>query len=240
MMATYMVYNGLSMSSELSPGDRVFLAFLARGPMSAYDIKKEMASSVSFFWSAQHSQVYQQANRLQRQGYVEPRGRAGARNRVILGLTDQGWAAVGEWLREPAPTYRIYDQSLAKLYFADLADPDTARQLLAGQRDQHQALLAEFDRLRGLLAGVDYQQQIPYQLYTLQLGIRVEQAYLDWIASTLADLAARSQPGELPGRRSERPQIIADPAGHIDAPVVFNQFCGPNCRTAFYSAAVPA
>ena len=184
------------MSGELSPGDHVFLAFLARGPMSAYDIKKEMASSVSFFWSAQHSQVYQQANRLQRQGYVEPRGRAGARHRVILGLTDQGRAAVDRWLREPAPTYRIYDQSLAKLFFADLADPNAAEQMLADQRAQHEALRAEFDHLRERLESVDYQQQIPYQLYTLQLGLRVEQAYLDWIAGTLADLEARVSPPE--------------------------------------------
>jgi PadR family transcriptional regulator, regulatory protein AphA len=180
------------MSGELSSGDHVFLAFLARGPMSAYDIKKEMALSVSFFWSAQHSQVYQQASRLQRQGYIEPRGRAGARNRVILGLTDLGREAVGRWLREPSPTYRIYDQSLAKLYFADLADPGTAERLLGDQRDQHAALLAEFGRLRQMLEGVDYQQRIPYQLYTLLLGIRVEQAYMDWITSTLSDLATRA------------------------------------------------
>jgi DNA-binding PadR family transcriptional regulator len=184
------------MSGELSGGDHVLLAFLARGPMSAYDIKKEMASSVSFFWSAQHSQVYQQASRLQRQGYIAPRGRAGARNRVTLGLTDQGREAVGRWLREPAPTYRIYDQSLAKLYFADLADPDAAERLLADQRAQHEALQEEFGRLRQLLESVDYQQQVPYQLYTLQLGIRVEQAYLDWIASTLADLRGRVSPAE--------------------------------------------
>ena len=179
------------MSSELSGGDHVFLAFLARGPLSAYDIKKEMASSVSFFWSAQHSQVYQQASRLQRQGYIEPRGHSGARNRVLLGLTSQGREAVREWLCDPAPAYRIYDQSLAKLYFADLADPETAVRLLQDQRDQHTALLAGFARLRTALEGVDYQQRVPYQLYTLQLGIRVEQAYLDWIEATLADLAAR-------------------------------------------------
>ncbi len=36
------------------------------------------------------------------------------------------------------------------------------------------------------------------------------------------------------------PQIIADAADYVDAPVVFRQFCCPNCWTALYSAVVPA
>lgn len=36
------------------------------------------------------------------------------------------------------------------------------------------------------------------------------------------------------------PQIIADPADYIDAPVVFRQYCCPTCWTALYSAVVPA
>jgi N-methylhydantoinase B len=36
------------------------------------------------------------------------------------------------------------------------------------------------------------------------------------------------------------PQIIANPADYVDAPVVFRQYCCPSCWTAFYSAVVPA
>jgi PadR family transcriptional regulator AphA len=179
------------MSSELSGGDYVFLAMLARGPMSAYDIKKLMASSVSFFWSAQHSQVYQQANRLQRRGYVEPRGRVGPRNRVLLAITDSGRAAVDAWLRESAPAYRIYDQSLAKLFFAGLADPATAVSLLKDQQRQHAELLDTLTGISDALRAADHPDYIPYELYTLLLGIGVEQAYLTWITHVLDDLAGR-------------------------------------------------
>jgi DNA-binding PadR family transcriptional regulator len=79
---------------ELSTGDYLFLAFLKTGPRSAYDLKKEMTSSVNFFWSAQHSQVYQQANRLRRDGYIEHRGSASVRNRQLLAITDEGSHAV--------------------------------------------------------------------------------------------------------------------------------------------------
>jgi N-methylhydantoinase B len=36
------------------------------------------------------------------------------------------------------------------------------------------------------------------------------------------------------------PQILADPADYVDAPVVFRQYCCPSCWTALYSAVVPA
>jgi N-methylhydantoinase B len=36
------------------------------------------------------------------------------------------------------------------------------------------------------------------------------------------------------------PQILADPADYVDAPVVFRQYSCPGCWTALYSAVVPA
>lgn len=36
------------------------------------------------------------------------------------------------------------------------------------------------------------------------------------------------------------PQILADPADYVDAPVVSRQYCCPGCWTAVYSAVVPA
>lgn len=182
---------------KLSGGDYLFLAFLARGPASAYDVKKEMASSVNFFWSAQHSQVYQQAARLQRDGYVEQRGAPTGRNRRTLALTETGAAAFQDWLRQPAAPYRIYDESLAKLYFARLADDpstDSSVELLLDQQQQHGDLLADFERMLVALEGVDYRDEHPYQLYTLRLGIEVEQTYLRWITSTLDDLHRREHP----------------------------------------------
>src|SRR3954453_15956512 len=137
---------------KLSTGDYVFLAFLRLGARSAYDVKKEMASSVNFFWSAQHSQVYQQAARLRRDGYIEPRGTTSSRNRQLLALTPLGVDALAEWLRQPAAPYRIYDESLAKVYFGNLADRDALGAVLAEAEAHHEQLLHEFEALHAVLA----------------------------------------------------------------------------------------
>ena len=36
------------------------------------------------------------------------------------------------------------------------------------------------------------------------------------------------------------PQVTSDPAAYVDDPVVFRQYCCPNCWTALYSSIVPA
>jgi DNA-binding PadR family transcriptional regulator len=176
---------------RLSTGDYVFLAFLRVGPRSAYDVKKEMAASVNFFWSAQHSQVYQQAARLKRDGYIEPRGEASGRNRQLLGLTAAGRKALDEWLSQPAVPYRIYDESLAKIFFANLAQPDDLDKILADVEAHHAALLEEFEALHAVLAEVDFGSAVPGQLYALQLGIAVERSYLRWARRTRADVERR-------------------------------------------------
>jgi DNA-binding PadR family transcriptional regulator len=181
---------------QLTTGDYLFLAFLKTGPRSAYEIKKEMTSSVNFFWSAQHSQVYQQANRLRREGYIEPRGSASTRNRQLLGLTEEGTRAVERWLEEPAAPYRVYDESLAKVYFASFAGEAATTQLLSHQQRHHTELLGEFERLRGALEAIDFGDIVPGQLYALRLGIEVEHAYLRWIRHTLAELASLRSEGE--------------------------------------------
>ena len=178
--------------SKLSTGDYVFLAFLRMGPRSAYDVKKEMAASVNFFWSAQHSQVYQQATRLRRDGYVETRGEATGRNRQLLALTPAGKEAIELWLSEPAAPYRIYDESLAKVYFSNLADPAAVEKLLVDVETHHRALLHEFEEIKRVLDEVDFGDVIPGQLYALRLGIAVERAYIAWSRQTREDLNDRT------------------------------------------------
>jgi DNA-binding PadR family transcriptional regulator len=180
--------------TKLATGDYLFLAFLKNGPCSSYDIKKEMTSSISFFWSAQHSQVYQQAARLRRDGFIEPRGSTSVRNRQLLALTEKGVEAVERWLREPASTYRVYDESLAKVYFASLTDRAATEELLHDQQKRHGELLAEFEGVEKVLGSEDFVDVVPGQLYALQLGIEVERAYLRWIRNTLADLRTSEAP----------------------------------------------
>ena len=177
-----------SPATDLAPGDHIFLAFLLWGPASAYDIKKTMAISVSYFWNAAHSQVYQQATRLLRDGYIKEREAPGARRKRILSLTPKGRRAVKEWLASPASFPELRDEALAKLFFAAHGDIPKLRTMLLDQRDHHISLLGEYEGIRKLLEQAD-NPEVPFELMTLRLGIEVEHAYVKWIDEVLAELA---------------------------------------------------
>jgi PadR family transcriptional regulator AphA len=174
-------------SSELPAGDHIFLAFLLWGPASAYDIKKTMAISVSYFWSAAHSQVYQQATRLLRDGFIKEREAPGSRRKRILSLTPKGRKAVNEWLRSPSSFPELRDESLAKVFFAAHGDLSKTRAMLLDQRDHHVGQLAEYEGIRTLLELAD-NPEVPFELMTLRLGIAVERTYLTWLDDVLANL----------------------------------------------------
>src|SRR5437660_935840 len=173
--------------SEPAAGDHIFLAFLLWGPASAYDIKKTMAISVSYFWTAAHSQVYQQATRLLRDGYIKEKEAPGGRRKRILSLTPKGRRTVNGWLRSPASFPELRDESLAKLFFAAHGDRSKMRAMLLEQRDHHVSQLAEYEGIRKMLELAD-NPEVPYELMTLRLGIAVEQTYLTWLDEVLSEL----------------------------------------------------
>ncbi|MGI8492498.1 MAG: PadR family transcriptional regulator [Acidimicrobiales bacterium] len=173
---------------KLSGGDHLVLAFLAGGPKSAYDIKKEVASSVSFFWDAAHSQIYQQASRLSRDGYIKEAAARGPRNRRVLTLTGKGRQALREWLAEPAPLYRLSDESLIKVFFGALTGPGATVAMLRDQQAKHQAMAAEYETIRAALEAMRPEGGPPYELFTVRLGLEVEKAWLRWLDQTVAEL----------------------------------------------------
>lgn len=172
--------------ARLAPGDYVFLSFLLMGPMTAYDIKKFMAESVSNFWSAAHSQVYQQAGRLVRDGFLEQREAAGPRRKRLLSLTDEGRKAVLEWLRSPARPPEIFSELLVKVFFAAQAgDLEATRRILEDDRDRSAQILKSYEELMETLRTVP-EMRFPAQ--TLEFGIRSMRTAVGWADEQIASI----------------------------------------------------
>lgn len=166
--------------------DYPFLAMLLLAPMSAYQIKKAMQGSVSHFYSAAHSQVYQQASRLVRDGYVKEREARGGRRKRILALTPAGRRAVLEWLRDPEAEDQLYSELLVKVFFAANADdPEALREMLKRRRDHAQGMLDDYKQFLPVLESAE---DNPYPAMTMSAGIHYYRGELAWIDETLAKL----------------------------------------------------
>ena len=172
--------------NELRSADYGFLGMLLLAPMSTYQIKKAMEASISHFYSAAHSQVYQQASRLVRDGYVKEKEEPGGRRKRILSLTPKGRKAALEWLKDPDAEDQLYSELLVKTFFAGYAgDPATVREMLRRRREYDVKMLAEYEQFLPVLEAAE---DNPFPGMTLAYGVEAYRSEIKWIDETLAKL----------------------------------------------------
>lgn len=163
------------------------LARLARGPHSGYELVQAMKKPIGFFWNARQSQIYPELARLEALGLVthvlvEQQNRP---DKKVYSLADAGREALQKWAVAPVEPEPSRDELLLKTYTMWLADPAQALKLFRERESAHRTRLAEYKRI---LASQQEFHPAPFQVHeplfgdhaTLQMGLRYEQACLDW------------------------------------------------------------
>jgi len=158
----------------------VVLGMVRLGARSGYEIKQTVEQSIRYFWTISQVQIYPSLERLEQAGLItgraEPRGR---RRRRVYEITEQGDAALRQWLRraEPMP-FELRDPGLVKLFFADALQDGDALGLLGAVRQRSEERL---EALRAIepAASLAREEGNVYPLLTLQMGIGFHQAIID-------------------------------------------------------------
>jgi PadR family transcriptional regulator AphA len=131
----------------------VILGMLSFRPRSGYDIKTAVDRSTRFFWAASYGQIYPELRRLEEEGLIEGEDApSGGRSRRVYKLTKAGRDALREWLFGSTVTIELRDESLLRLFFADVLPREEALVLLEGRKKGHEEflqVLREIERLPG-------------------------------------------------------------------------------------------
>jgi PadR family transcriptional regulator, regulatory protein AphA len=131
----------------------VILGMLSFKPRSGYDIKTVVDRSTRFFWAASYGQIYPELRRLETEGLIEGEDApSGGRSRRVYKLTKAGREALREWLFGSTVTIELRDESLLRLFFADVLPREEALMLLEGRKRGHEEflkVLREIERLPG-------------------------------------------------------------------------------------------
>jgi len=167
------------------------LGMLSLMPMSGYDIRKESATSIGYFWSESYGQIYPTLRRLASQGLVRRRTerRAGRPDRQIYEITERGSEMLRGWLVEEPRTAPPRNELLLKLFFADATSVDRdiewVEQLLAEERDH----LREFGAIRQqVMKEHRHHPSLRFWLITLSFGEHRSKAVIRWCRETLNTL----------------------------------------------------
>ncbi len=174
------------------------LGFLNLGPMTGYDLKKQLDRSTQNFWHAGLNQIYPTLKKMDDEGWItsslEPQD--GRPDRVVYQLSETGRQELLEWLAEPLGELpRGRHSGLLKLFFSGYLDRDAALAQLRAQRALHVARLKEHEATRQVIAGVVAEipkLERPAVFWELlrDLGERNERMYLDWLDEAMATVEA--------------------------------------------------
>jgi DNA-binding PadR family transcriptional regulator len=160
------------------------LSTLNNGGSSGYDISKQFAGSVGFFWYATQQQIYRELAKLEEQGYLsaEVIKQENRPDKRLLSITGAGTAYLQEWISQPGKVSPIKDDLLVKLFAGDLVDEEIILTELKHHRGQHQATLATYREIESRVFGDPARcaEAGKLRYLTLLNGIGLENAWLAW------------------------------------------------------------
>ncbi|HXL15321.1 MAG TPA: PadR family transcriptional regulator [Methylomirabilota bacterium] len=189
--------NGRSRSTPYA-----ILGMLSLAPMSGYDIRKEAATSIGYFWSESYGQIYPALRELKARGWIKrrPGKRAGSRDRHVYEITERGREALAVWRAEPPRDAPFRNELLLKLFFGGRDSVGREIEWIDRQLARERQALYEFGRIREQLMKEQREHpSLPFWLMTLSYGEHRSRALMRWSRETQKTLRAMERGGEKRG-----------------------------------------
>ena len=163
-------------------------------PMSGYDIKKLIETSISNFWTESYGQIYPMLKTLVAEKLVtrKVQKQSGKPDRHIYALTAAGRRVLRDWLARPAAPKVARNELLLKLFFGEEIPVASSLAHVAEFRQRQRELLERYAAIeRDIRSKYGANPNAPYWLITVAYGRRESEALLRWCddASKLLDNA---------------------------------------------------
>lgn len=169
--------------SSRSTSRYALLGMLSIRPMSGYDIKKLIETSVSYFWTESYGQIYPILKSLVAEKLVTRtvQKQSGKPDRHIYALTPAGRRVLRDWLaRAPVPKVDR-NELLLKLFFGEEVPVRVSLAHVADFRLRQGELLARYRAIEHeIRTKKKGNPNAPFWLITVRYGRRISEALLHW------------------------------------------------------------
>jgi DNA-binding PadR family transcriptional regulator len=175
---------------NLSRSAYVILGILAiEDGRSGYDIRKTIEGSVGHFWGESYGQIYPTLKKLAGEKLIVESGEAGKQRRRQYSIMQEGRDVLRDWLGKPFVDDPPRNEFLLKLFFGNEAAPDIAVGHIHDLQHRNRAALREMERIQTLAPKVNAGQPgLRYWMLTVELGIAMTRAVLEWSDEALVAL----------------------------------------------------
>ncbi len=181
-------------------------------PMSGYDIKKLIETSISNFWTESYGQIYPILKTLVAEKLVTrtTEKQSGKPDRHVYALTDAGRDVLRDWLAL-APTPQVdRNELLLKLFFGEEIPVEVSLAHIADFRVRHKQLLEHYKGIEENIKSEHAENpNAPFWLVTVRYGRRTSEALVRWCDDAAATLGSTNpkpsvRPRRTPQRRTSR------------------------------------
>jgi len=187
------------MKMEGGSTPNALLGILSLRPMSGYDIRQMVSSSIGYFWSESYGQIYPGLKRLAAAGLVEKKTERnkGKPDRHLYSITTEGRERLQEWLKIPVSEEVARNELLLKLFFGSHVAAGVNREHVIANMEFHQRSLKTYAAMAKKLRVEEANDpNLPYWLMTLNYGKHYSAAMLKWCKETLAELEQMESKGK--------------------------------------------
>lgn len=168
------------------------LGLLSRESLTGYDLTKRFDTTIAFFWSAKHSQIYPELAALTKEGLVtfEVVTQTSKPNKKVYTITDDGRAELTRWIAEPCDKRTVKDPLLLRTWALGTTDPEVVlphlRDTLVEQEKRLQYLALTEAQLKQEMSGEETAEWRG-ALMALRAGVMTATAYRDWLKWAIAE-----------------------------------------------------
>ncbi|RJG47418.1 PadR family transcriptional regulator [Motilimonas pumila] len=171
----------------------VLLITLQQGPMTGYELAKEFDTKSANFWQASHQQIYRELKKMAEADLIAGTEyiQQGKPDKKVYQVTPSGQQTLLKWLQQPCSEKLINSPFLAKFMAGECTDITAILADLERLTLEHEQTLAQFKQYLLKFPQPAHLPKAPKLVYlTLQRGLVMEQAWLDWAYQTKPELEA--------------------------------------------------
>ena len=163
------------------------LSLLVESERTGYDLNKNFESSVAFYWSASHQQIYKTLADMHQKGWVNLSitEQTGKPDKKIYSLTPEGEKELKEWALTPVKKAPAKNQLLIKLMLARLVGTEPILRQLNDELKNVYEKIATYSKIEKQYFDPKPSFNSPLKnttsYLTLRNGILNAHAQLDWL-----------------------------------------------------------
>ena len=169
----------------------VLLTSLLEKPSTGIDLARRFDRSMGFFWNATHQQIYRELSQMLQKGWISTVADEDSNTRKkTYQVEPLGRSALAEWMLEQSPPAQLREELMVRLRAEAQLGGNRTLPELQRHLQLHREKLKVYQQIfsKDFAQSNDQDRTIYIHKMVLQLGIDLEQGWINWLETVISHL----------------------------------------------------